>query len=59
MTETPLKEVKTDATESLAHTNEEIAKLETSASGWIKTHVAWIWGLGGLFVGYIVGHLHH
>lgn len=58
MTETELKKVEGDATPALEHVDEVIQSDGLKAAGWIKSHIAWIWGLGGLFIGYIVGHLH-
>lgn len=55
-------EIKTDAEKALGDVKAEIGKLETaehSASGWVKTHIAWIIGLGCMLVGVVVGyHLH-
>ena len=39
---------------------DDIAKVETaekSATGWVKTHVAWVIGLGCLLVGFVLGHV--
>lgn len=47
-----------DATPALEHVDAVIHSDGLKAAGWIKAHASWLWGLGGLFVGYLVGHLH-
>ena len=31
---------------------------QSSATGWVKTHVAWVIGLGCLLLGFILGKIH-
>jgi hypothetical protein len=62
-------EIKTDATKALADVKGVIADVdkdaakveaaEVSASGWVKTHVAWVIGLGCALVGFLAGYLAH
>lgn len=32
---------------------------EASATGWVKTHIAWTIGLGCLLVGFVAGYVGH
>lgn len=59
LTETELNKVEDDAKASLAHTKDEIDKLDTSVTGWIKTHTAWAIGVVCFVVGALLGHWLH
>lgn len=50
-------EIKTDTEKSLEHFDEVIKSDGLKAAGWIKTHAPWLWGLGGVLVGFILGYL--
>lgn len=59
MTETELKKVEGDAIPAFEHTKEEIDKLDTSVTGWIKTHTAVLIGVVCFVVGALLGHWLH
>jgi 4-hydroxybenzoate polyprenyltransferase len=36
---------------------DEVKATEVSATGWVKTHIAWIIGAVCFLVGFILGHI--